>query len=1006
MNYQKFYTNGIHSSSLLCQLATMWKSQTLCDAIIKTGNINTKAHRLVLVAACPMLQSMDNASIGSHLEVRLASEIKQDSVNMFLQYLYEGFMMLTEDNHKDIEKIARLLQVDSVIKCCADFCKSLHEKTGLSIYSAGQFKYTSHDMLEFKHVRVSGMQKTVQDSMMKRHSDFQRPNSPGSKRPRMHRPGSPSDGQRGDNMYGHSSHSDSDRVPRLGLGSFPGAAGRNLQPGVIEVIEDSLELVQTEPVERDPVTGRPLDSRPPVQKTVAISVASQVTGGDPDLQIVNVSGVRDSSSSSTSRTHLSTATHTTSTPIARDSRGSSAHSSFSSQQSSQSMRSDIPMTSSSRVSTERAMPQMPRPDIQRSMQNQFASDLLQQQQKQSTSQYPSIPQALIDMDFTANKQKSSDVFPTSLQKATDVFPTSMPKPSDIVFPGMPMGSQQNSTPMAQSKPFAAGSAGQANQSVPVHINTSSSSSSPITSLPPVSPVIPEASLFGLSASSPSSKSSQPTTSRSESMERPSSSERLKEERPPTAADLIGPDISIVKIESTDKDETGVLDMYVDTGDDGEVHPHGMEGEGDQTYEGSDYDVEEPPGEMEGSNEGSNLSGDQNAWYLNTMKGVVSQGQESTLRTCRSATFPPISPVTLAAPITPTVIPNPASVQRYLPATQKRTIRDVKFVKDWLQSVKLPSNMEEMDTKQLNSIIGKFYQNGRTKDKKKFTRNTLVCIRASLNRYLQSACPHLKDISMIKDPSFVSSNRVLEKLMADERGRAKVIKKIPLTAEDLQLLVSSNTLSLSSPASLQWKVWTDLVIHFGIKGSFAVGAITKDTFKQEQDGNGKSYYHLNMDQIIEKVEQHSEMKDWYWYSRMYEVKNSPHCPVKSLSLYLSRLDSGHSEFFQKPLVNEKDTRRQYIWYSTALGYKGAVTMMASISKNAALSRVYTNICMRATGEDMVTELGQNMDTKLLSHSRPVHQEDVVRKEHSIRLHKTFYKVRYTQNTQSDAVICLD
>ncbi|XP_033752949.1 uncharacterized protein LOC117336489 isoform X20 [Pecten maximus] len=616
MNYQKFYTNGIHSSSLLCQLATMWKSQTLCDAIIKTGNINTKAHRLVLVAACPMLQSMDNASIGSHLEVRLASEIKQDSVNMFLQYLYEGFMMLTEDNHKDIEKIARLLQVDSVIKCCADFCKSLHEKTGLSVYSAGQYKYSSHDMLEFKHVRVSGIQKTVQDTMMKRHSDFQRPNSPGSKRPRMHRPGSPSDGPRGDNMYGHSSHSDSDRVPRLGLGSFPGAAGRNLQPGVVEVIEDSLELVQTEPVERDPVTGRPIDSRPPVQKTVAISVASQVTGGDPDLQIVNVSGMKDST---LSRTQMSTATHTTSTPIARDSRGPSSHSSFSSQQSSQSMRNDIPMPSSSRVSSDRTMPQMPRSDIQRSMQNQF--ELQQQQQKQSTSQYPSIPQALIDMDFSAAKQKSSDVFPTSLQKATDSFPTSLPKPSDVTFPGMSMSSQPNSTQVAQSKPFAAGSAGQANQSVPVHINTSSSSSSPITSLPPVSPIIPDTS-FSLSASSP--KTSQPSTSRSESLERPGSSERLKEERPPQV-DLVGPDISIVKIESTDKDETGALDMYVDTGDDGEVHPHGMEGDGDQTYEGSDYDVEEPPGEMEGSNEGSNLSGDQNAWYLNTMKGSMADG---------------------------------------------------------------------------------------------------------------------------------------------------------------------------------------------------------------------------------------------------------------------------------------------------------------------------------------------------------------------------------------------
>ncbi|XP_069132867.1 uncharacterized protein [Argopecten irradians] len=619
MNYQKFYTNGIHSSSLLCQLATMWKSQTLCDAIIKTGNINTKAHRLVLVAACPMLQSMDNASIGSHLEVRLASEIKQDSVNMFLQYLYEGFMMLTEDNHKDIEKIARLLQVDSVIKCCADFCKSLQEKTGLSVYSAGQYKYTSHDMLEFKHVRVSGIQKTVQDTMMKRHSDFQRPNSPGSKRPRMHRPGSPSDGPRGgDNMYGHSSHSDSDRVPRLGLGSFPGAAGRNLQPGVVEVIEDSLELVQTEPVERDPVTGRPLDSRPPVQKSVAISVASQVTGGDPDLQIVNVSGMKDSSSS---RTQMSTATHTTSTPIARDSRGPSSHSSFLSQQSSQS-RSDIPMPSSSRVQSDRSMPTMSRPDVQRSLQNQYNTDLQQQQQqKQSAVQYPSIPQALIDMDFSASKQKSSDVFPTSLQKSTDVFPTGLPKPSEVTFPGMSMSMSGQQNTVAQSKPFAAGSAGQANQSaVPIHINTSSSSSSPITSLPPVSPVIPDTSSFGMSASP---KTSQPS-SRSESLERPSSTDRLKEEKAPPTVDLVGPDISIVKIESTDKDETGALDMYVDTGDDGEVHPPGMEGDGDQTYEGSDYDVEEPPGEMEGSNEGSNLSGDQNAWYLNTMKGVGSQ----------------------------------------------------------------------------------------------------------------------------------------------------------------------------------------------------------------------------------------------------------------------------------------------------------------------------------------------------------------------------------------------
>jgi hypothetical protein len=47
---------------------------------------------------------MDNASVGSHLEVRLAADIKQEAVNTFLQYLYEGFMMLTEENCKDVEK--------------------------------------------------------------------------------------------------------------------------------------------------------------------------------------------------------------------------------------------------------------------------------------------------------------------------------------------------------------------------------------------------------------------------------------------------------------------------------------------------------------------------------------------------------------------------------------------------------------------------------------------------------------------------------------------------------------------------------------------------------------------------------------------------------------------------------------------------------------------------------------------------------------------------------------
>lgn len=123
-----------------------------------------------MMAACPMLQSMDHAASGSKLEIRLSPDIKQQSIQSFLQYLYEGFMMVTEDNYKDIEKIGRLLQVDSVIKCCADFCKSLAVGRR-SLSNADQYRYTFCDMIEFRHVRSSDLQRTISENQVKRSHD-------------------------------------------------------------------------------------------------------------------------------------------------------------------------------------------------------------------------------------------------------------------------------------------------------------------------------------------------------------------------------------------------------------------------------------------------------------------------------------------------------------------------------------------------------------------------------------------------------------------------------------------------------------------------------------------------------------------------------------------------------------------------------------------------------------------------------------------------------------------
>lgn len=56
-----------------------------------------------------MFKFMESVFVGFYLEIRLVFDIKEEFIYIFLQYLYEGCMVLIEDNYKDIEKIGRIL---------------------------------------------------------------------------------------------------------------------------------------------------------------------------------------------------------------------------------------------------------------------------------------------------------------------------------------------------------------------------------------------------------------------------------------------------------------------------------------------------------------------------------------------------------------------------------------------------------------------------------------------------------------------------------------------------------------------------------------------------------------------------------------------------------------------------------------------------------------------------------------------------------------------------------
>ncbi|KAK3102062.1 hypothetical protein FSP39_008477 [Pinctada imbricata] len=272
MAYHKVYMNQIFSTSLTGQLAFMWRKELLCDAVIKAGNFSTKAHRLVMIAACPMLQHMENASLGSHLEVRLSSDISVTSIKMFLQYLYEGFMKLTEENYKEIEKISKVLQVDSITKCCIDFAKCLRQQSDQHYPDVNEFGI--QEQAEFKFVKATDLEKTF--SSADNTGDFGSSN----KRPRVQ------SGRRESTGLDYPSRNyQEDR--RAGFGSSSqNQQSTHSEP--IEILDDGVEVINSEPAQRDEEGWPVPSSQPPLQHSMGVGVSTQ-SGTQPDVRVISIS---------------------------------------------------------------------------------------------------------------------------------------------------------------------------------------------------------------------------------------------------------------------------------------------------------------------------------------------------------------------------------------------------------------------------------------------------------------------------------------------------------------------------------------------------------------------------------------------------------------------------------------------------------------------------------------------------------------------------------------------
>jgi site-specific recombinase XerD len=89
----------------------------------------------------------------------------------------------------------------------------------------------------------------------------------------------------------------------------------------------------------------------------------------------------------------------------------------------------------------------------------------------------------------------------------------------------------------------------------------------------------------------------------------------------------------------------------------------------------------------------------------------------------------------------------------------------------------------------------------------------------------------------------------------------------------------------------------------------------------------------------------DSREHYQETRMYANPANPdNCPVRSLDLYLSKLNPKCNSFFQQPLLFPKKN----VWYAAQpIGKNKICAWMGHLSTSAGLSKRYTNHCIRAT-----------------------------------------------------------
>ena len=276
--------------------------------------------------------------------------------------------------------------------------------------------------------------------------------------------------------------------------------------------------------------------------------------------------------------------------------------------------------------------------------------------------------------------------------------------------------------------------------------------------------------------------------------------------------------------------------------------------------------------------------------------------------------------------------------------------------DWCNSRRVSTDFEMIPVEELAKLLREFYGAVRQRSGQLYSLPSYRGLRAAIQRHLNNP-PFSRNINIISGPQFSRANHVFDGVIKTMKVEGRDVSQPhpPIAKGDLEKMFQSGQLAMTSPTSLQRLVWFYLEFHFCRRGSEGLRELRKDSFIVKEDDEGVKYVTMTYN---EKTKNHpggeTSIGGKSTLKRMYATGTNI-CPVAAVELYVSKLSPESDDFFQRP--RKQVDQDDQMWYTKQpLGVNTLGSMLSRISKDADLSRVYTNHSVRATTITALNDAG--------------------------------------------------